>query len=186
MYPLPSTQHKSSKVPLSSTPLSKHPWDYVSLDLFGPLPDHSSVLVSRCNFSRFPAVKLVKSTRAEHVLLALASIYSNFGNSKEHKADNGPPFNCKEFKDFSAQRGISAIHSYPYHPQGNEAECFMKPLGKAIKIVLDTQKPVQQATGDLLTDYRSTPHVATGITPLICYYVEVIVLAFHLQDSPYK
>ena len=154
-----------TKVPLSSTPVPKHPWDSVSLDLFGPLPDHSHALVSWCNLSRFPAAKLIKSTRAEHVLPALASIYNNFGNPKEHKADNGPPFNSKDFKDFSDQRGIYTKHSYPYHPQGNEAECFMKPLGKAIKTALDTQKLVQQAIDDLLTDYRSTPHVATRIAP---------------------
>ena len=41
----------------------------------------------------------------------------------------------------------------------------MKPFGKAIKIALDTQKPEKQAIDDLLTDYSSTPHVATGIAP---------------------
>ena len=57
------------------------------------------------------------------------------------------------------------MHSYPYHSQGNEAECFMEPLGKAIKVAFDTNKPVQEAIGDLLTDYRSTPYPATGLTP---------------------
>ena len=39
----------------------------------------------------------------------------------------------------------------------------MKPLGKAVKVALDTNKPVQEAVDDLLIDYRSTPHPATGI-----------------------
>ena len=39
----------------------------------------------------------------------------------------------------------------------------MKPLGKAIKVAFDTNKPV--AIDDLLTDYRSTPHPGTGLTP---------------------
>lgn len=41
----------------------------------------------------------------------------------------------------------------------------MKPLGKAIKVALDTKKPIKQAIDDLLVDYRSTPHVVTGIAP---------------------
>ena len=106
------------KVPLSSTPIPDHPWDSVSLDLFGPLPDKSHILVSRCNLSRFPDAKVVHSTSNQHVLPALGATYNNFGNLLEHKADNGPPFNSHEFKDFSTARGISVKHSYPYHPQG--------------------------------------------------------------------
>ena len=152
-------------MPLSSTPIPDHPWDSVSLDLFGPLPDKSHILVSRCNLSRFPNAKVVCSTSAQHMLQALGAIYNNFGNPQEHKADNSPPFNSQEFKDFSTARGISVKHSYPYHPQGNEAECFMKPLGKAVKVAPDTNKPVQEAVDDLLIDYRSTPHPATGLAP---------------------
>ena len=153
------------KVPLTSTPIPEHPWDSVSLDLFGPLPDNSHILVSRCNLSRFPDAKVVRSTSAQHVLPALAAMYNNFGNPLQHKADNGPPFNGNEFRDFSAARGISIKHSYPYHPQGNEAECFMKPLGKAVKVALDKHLPVQKAVDELLSDYRSTPHPATGLAP---------------------
>ena len=153
------------KVPLTSTPIPEHLWDSVSLDLFGPLPDKSHILVSRCNLSRFPDAKVVRSTSAQHVLPALAAMYNNFGNPLQHTADNGLPFNGNEFRDFSAARGISIKHSYPHHPQGNEAECFMKPLGKAVKVALDKHQPVQKAVDELLSDYRSTPHPATGLAP---------------------
>ena len=153
------------QTPLSSSPTLAHPWESLSLDLYGPLPDPSHILVARCNLSRFPDAKLVKSTSAKDVLPAPATIYTNYGNPKLHKADNGPPFNSKEFRDFSTARGIHIKHSYPYHLQGNEAECFMKPLGKAVKITLDTNRPLRQAIDDLLSDYRSTPHPATGVAP---------------------
>ena len=100
------------------------------------------------------------------MLPALAAMYNNFGNPIQHKADNGPPFNGNEFRDFSAARGKSIKHSYPYHPQGNEAESFMKPLGKAVKVALDKHQPVEKAVDELLSDYRSTPPPpATGLAP---------------------
>ena len=60
------------KAPLTPAPVPSKPWDDVSLDLFGPLPDHSNILVSRCNLSRFPDAKIVKSSAAKHVLPALS------------------------------------------------------------------------------------------------------------------
>ena len=41
----------------------------------------------------------------------------------------------------------------------------MKPLKKAIQIALDKGQPIQGAIDELLWDYRSTPHPATGLTP---------------------
>ena len=165
MPPLSSAQYQCNKGTLVQRTNTKETWDSVSLDLFGPLPDHFHILVCQYNLSPFPDAKIVTSTRAEHVLLALPSVYNNFENPKEHKADNGPPLNSHDFHDFSEQRGITIKHSYPYYPQVNEAECFMKPMEKVIKVALDTKKPINQAIDDLLVDYRSTPHVVTGIAP---------------------
>ena len=121
------------QTPLSSSPIPAHPWESLSLDLYGPLPETSHIVVARCNLSRFPDAKLVKSTSAKDVPPVLATIYTNYGNPKEHKADNGSPFNSKEFRDFSTAGRNHSKHSYPYHLQGNEAECFMKPLEKQSK-----------------------------------------------------
>ena len=136
------------KVSLTSTPIPDNPSyissDSVSLVLFGPLPDKSHILVSRCSLSRLPDAKVVRSTNARHVLPALADTRNNFGNPMQHKADNGTPFNSKEFRNFSTARGTSIKYSYPHHQQGNEAECYMKPLSKAVKVALDKYQPVQK------------------------------------------
>ena len=70
----------SQKAPLTSTPSPSLPWENVSLDLFGPLPNKSHILVARCNLTRFPDVNIVSSTASKHVLPALAETYDNFGN----------------------------------------------------------------------------------------------------------
>ena len=153
------------KTPLTSTPVPKQPWQDVSLDMFGPLPSNEHILVARCNLSRYPDAKIVKSTSAEDVLPKLSEIYNNYGNPKVHKSDNGPPFNSATFKQFSEERGINIKHTPPYHPQSNEAETFMKPLKKAVKIALENKIPTHTAVNDLLSAYRSTPNKSAGLSP---------------------
>ena len=140
-------------------------WDRVHVDLFGPMPDSRHILVATDNVSRFPAAEIVSGTSATPVLKALDKIYTNFGHPSSHRTDNGPPFDSRAFEDYSTEKGITHIKTFPYHPQANPAETFMKPLGKAMKIAYHKQADKQQALNQLLTSYRATPHSATGLSP---------------------
>ena len=60
------------QAPLTTAPVPDQPWDDVSLDLFGPLPNANHIVVARCNLSRFPDTKIVKSTAAKDVIPDLA------------------------------------------------------------------------------------------------------------------
>jgi len=55
--------------------------------------------------------------------------------------------------------------AFPYHPQANPVESFMKPLGKAMKIAHHEKKNKAQALNEFLASYRATPHSSTGIAP---------------------
>ena len=66
---------------------------------------------------------------------------------------------------YSSNKGIQQVLSYPYHPQGNPCETFMKPLGKALKAAYYNRDSAQQAIDEMLKSYRSTPHPATGVAP---------------------
>ena len=110
------------KAPLTPTPIPEKPWQAISIDLFGPLPDRRHILVARCNLSRFPDAKIVRSSGAKHILPALGEIYKNFGYPEHHKCDNGPPFNGQEFLDWSRKRGIKVknpIHTIPKETRPN-------------------------------------------------------------------
>lgn len=150
---------------IQPVPFSNEPWQDVSVDLFGPMPDHRHIAVVQDIKTRFPAATIVKSTAAKHVIPTLEEIYAMYGHPDSHRTDNGPPFNSKEFKEFSANHGIRHRTSYPYHPQANPVETFMRPLGKAMKIAHFESKNKEKALNDLLTSYRSTPHPSTGQTP---------------------
>ena len=77
----------------------------------------------------------------------------------------GPPFDSTAFTEYSHKKGIKRETTYPYHPQANSAERVMKPLGKALKAAHNTHQQPQEALNNFLTGYRSTPHIATGISP---------------------
>ena len=129
------------------------------------MPDKLHILIVHDNFSRFPAATIVPSTQSDPVISALEEIYTNYGNPEYHRTDNGPPFNGQQFSDFSKRRGIKHTKIFPYHPQANHAETFMKPLGKAMKAAHFTNEEPQKVIKDLLSAYRSTPHPATGVAP---------------------
>ena len=156
---------KTTKEPAAAQKTTGMGWEEVSIDLFGPLPNKKQVLVVQDTMSRFPAATIVSSSAAAPVIKALDKVYNSYGQPQRHRTDNGPPFNSDEFTQYSKEKGIDQVFSYPYHPQGNPCETFMKPLGKAIKAALFNRDSAQQAVDDLLQAYRTTPHPATGIAP---------------------
>lgn len=156
----------NKRTPVTSAPLPDGPWENVSLDLFGPMPKGNHVLVARDNYSRYPAAEIVKSTSAKHVLPALNGFYEELGTPKVHKTDSGPPFNGQTFKEYSEEKGIIHKTTPPLHPQANEAETFMKPLGKTMKIAHHRGVDKKESLDRLLYEYRNTPHPSTGVTPI--------------------
>ena len=137
----------------------------MSIDLFGPLPNKKHVLVVQDTMPRFPAAALLPSTKAEPVIKAIATVYTAYGVPERHRTDNGPPFNSREFREFSKSKGIEVVHAYPYHPQGNPREILMKPLGKAMKASHFEGENPQVALDNFLSSYRATLHPATEIAP---------------------
>ena len=53
----------------------------------------------------------------------------------------------------------------PLHPSANPAETFMKSVGKTMKIATQNKNSERDALAQLLSNYRDTPHPATGVTP---------------------
>ena len=140
-------------------------WEKISVDLFGPMPDHRYILVAQDMVSKFPTAKILTKTDAPHVTGALKEFYTSYGTPMVHRTDNGPPFNSKEFEEFSTHHGIHHEKSFPYHPQANPVETFMKPLGKCMKSAYSSKTDKHTALNDFLAAYRATPHSSTGMPP---------------------
>ena len=128
-----------------------------------PSPKH--VVAVQGLGSRYPAAKLVSSTRAESVMPTFKDIYNNYGRPETQISDNGPPFNSKKMAEFAVQNNIELQKIAPLHPSSNPVETFMKPLGKAMKIAHMNKENEKYTLEVLLNNYRDLPHPATGLTP---------------------
>ena len=156
---------KKTSEPLAAHKVPEKNWSKVAVDLFGPMPSDNHIVVVQDLASRFPAAKLVRSTKAASVIPAMTEIYDNFGNPEVQLSDNGPPFNSSAMENFCKSRNIHTEKIPPLHPSANPAETFMKSVGKTMKIAAHHHRSEKEALAHLLKNYRDTPHSATGVTP---------------------
>jgi hypothetical protein len=80
---------KKTSKPIKAHEVPRKCWETVAVDLFGPMPSSKRIVVVQDLASRFPAAKLVASTKAFHVLPAMAEIYNSYGNPEHQLSDNG-------------------------------------------------------------------------------------------------
>lgn len=136
-------------------------WEVVAVDLYGPMPSNNHVVVVQDLGSRFPAAKLVSSTKSANVLPALEEIYNAYGNPNIQISDNGPPFNSKAMQNFTKSKNIAMQTIAPLHPSSNPVETLMRPLGKTMKVADLHHQPEKKALEEFLQNYRDTPHVVS-------------------------
>ena len=155
--------------PIKVTSIPNRPWDTVSIDHGGPYPDGHYNLVLIDKRSRYPVVESVPSTDFQTNKERLKHIFATYGTPRRIESDNGPPFNSKEFNEFSKQEGFQHHRVTALHPRANgEVERFMQTLNKTEQIAnLQGKNRLarRNAVQDMFIAYRSTPHPATGVAP---------------------
>ena len=156
---------KKTKEPLKHHKVPKKCWETVAVDLFGPMPSSKHIVVVQDIGSRYPAAKLVSSTKADKVIPAMKEIYNEYGSPEVQISDNGPPFNSEKMRQFTSSHGIETRFSAPYFPSQNPAETFMKTVGKSMKIANRTNESEESCLQKALISYCQNPHTSTGIPP---------------------
>eukprot|EP00794_Sanderia_malayensis_P020816 gene20816-biopygen15351 len=113
---------------------SKHPWETVHTNYFGPLPSGEHLVVVIDDYSRFPEVEILKSTKASILIPKLDQIFAIHGIPEVTKSDNGPSFNGNEFQWYVSALGIKHEPVTLRWPQANgEVERFNQPLAKVLQ-----------------------------------------------------
>ena len=152
--------------PLKSTAFPSQPWQYLAVDLMGPLPSGEYVIVVVDFFSRYFEVDIMRSTTAVKVIESLDKIFCTHGLPVTLRTDNGPQFISEQFQSYLAENGIRHSTSTPLWPQANgEVERQNRSILKILKIAHAEKKDMQVELRKFLMAYRTTPHSSTGSTP---------------------
>ena len=152
--------------PLHPSVMPPHPWHTLHVDLCGPLPTGETLLVAIDNASRWPEVKILRSTTTTSVTNSLDTIFATHGLPIRIVTDNGPQFASAQFGEYCANNGISHRKISPYHPQANgEVERFNATIMKGIRAAIADNRDWRRALPGILLVYRSTTHPATGESP---------------------
>lgn len=154
--------------PITMTELPNNAWDYVSMDFSTASELHNwKALVLTDNYSRFLVAIPMDKTDCEAVKRVLKRVFDTYYIPKTMKADNGPPFNSAELKDWLKEVwGIKLIHSTPLNPTENGlVERSMQGINKITAIAKIGKQNWKDALADYVTAYNSWPHHATKIPP---------------------
>lgn len=109
-------------------------------------------------------------------------MFATHGTPRRLESDNGPPFQSKEFADFSEKEGFHHHHVTPGHARANgEVENFIKLLNKTEKIAHVQGQNNNIAIQEMLTGFRSTPHPATRIMPYETMMNRPVRMKLHYQ-----
>ena len=82
--------------PMKRTEMPTRPWQYVAVDLMGPMPTGENLLVVVDHYSRYNEVVITHSTTSGKITNAPNEIFARFGFPHSLKSDNGRQFASEE------------------------------------------------------------------------------------------
>lgn len=152
--------------PMALRKMPENPWEFLSMDMLGPLPSGESLLVVIDCYSRFKIVEVLRQTTSADIICKLKPLFMRMGLPCVLMTDNARNFTSKEFEDFCKALGIQLKRTTPYWPQANgEVERQNRAILKILRIS-------EMNNTDWKTDleehnyvYALTPHPATGRSP---------------------
>ncbi|GBN81685.1 Transposon Tf2-11 polyprotein, partial [Araneus ventricosus] len=145
-------QKSNCKEPLLDRKLAERPWQKVAIDFFH-LSSVTYLLIVDY-FSKYIELQHLHHTTASSVINALKTSFARFGIPEEIVADNGPPFDSKEFIEFCTNWDIFFNPSSPGFPRSN---------GQVERCVQTVKSSLVKAAQDkndahlVLMEYRNTP-----------------------------
>ena len=129
-----------------------HPWTKIVMDIF--YFDGASYLLIVNYTSRFPVIRKLTSTTAQHVTGQMKLVFSEYGWPETIISDNGPCYSAETFTKLMKDYSINNTTSSSHYPQSNGL------AEKYIQIVKNIFYKVQEEGTDLykiLVIYRNTP-----------------------------
>lgn len=152
--------------PLEPTKLPTGPWQYLAIDLLGPLPSGHFVFVVIDYFSRYYEIDITKDTSSEKMIDSLENMFLRHGLPFSVRSDNGPQFTWRTFQQYLKDIDVKHVRNTPLYPAANgEVGCQNRSLMKRIRIAQAESLDWKQEIRKYLMAYRTKPHSVTGVSP---------------------
>ncbi|XP_055604152.1 uncharacterized protein K02A2.6-like [Uranotaenia lowii] len=167
----------SKPLPITAIELPNNPWDYVSMDFWSTSEiHHLKALILIDNYSRFLVAMPMEKSDTETVKKSLKRVFETYYLPKTLKADNGPPFNSVELKNWLQQHwGIKLIHSTPLNPTENGlVERSMQGITKISSIAKLEKRNWKEVLAEYVAAYNSWPHHVTKVPPAELMFGRVV------------
>lgn len=163
---------KINKAPMQITSTSTRPFERISLDIVGPLPEAGTqnlryILTLQDDLTKFSIAYPIPNATAEDSCECLVHFISLFGIPKSILTDQGTNFTAELFKRTCEFLKIKQIWSSPYHPQTQGAlERSHSTLKEYLKsFVNENQTNWHKFVYTAMLTYNSTIHTTTQFTP---------------------
>ena len=170
-------KNSSMTTPLHPNEIPSSPWEIISIDLIGPLPQFegkNAILVIIDRFSKmiylFPVMDTITSKGVATIFRN--SIFKLHGTPRKVISDRGPQFVSSFMKDLYELLNIQANPSTAYHPQmDGQTEQINREVEKYLRIYMNyrqTNWTEWLALAKFAHNSQTTS--ATGISPFLLNY----------------
>ena len=163
---------RTNRAPMQITTTSTQPFERVSLDIVGPLPESGTaklrfILTIQDDLTKFSAGYPIRNATAEETAECLIHFISHFGIPKTILTDQGTNFTADLFKQTCNFLKIKQLWSSPYHPQTQGAlERSHATLKEYLKSFVDeNQNDWPRYVYTAMLTYNTTIHCTTNYTP---------------------
>ena len=153
------------EAPIHPWEFPSKPWSRIHIDFAGPFLG-SMYLIIVDAYSKWPIVKIMKTTTSSKVVEELRTVFADNGLPDTLVSDNAPNLVSEEMNSFLKSNGVKHITSSPYHPKTNGlAERFVQSFKQAMKAAKSDSGTVQSKMSKFLIMYRNSVHSTTGECP---------------------
>ena len=163
--------------PLHPHAIPSKPWEHISIDLIGPLPESQGYNAVLVIVDRFSKMIILIATNTELNAVGTARIYRDHVWSKHGLpikiiSDRGPQFVAQFMKDLHVLVGIKANPSTAYHPQTDgQTERMNQEVEQYLRLFINFQ---QDNWADWLPcaefAYNNKANTSTGYSPFFVNY----------------
>lgn len=164
---------RHTKSNIGSYPVPANRFEFISIDIVGPLPSsrgYRYCLTCIDRFTRWAEAIPIEDITAETIANALLHGWvSRFGVPKQITTDQGRQFESSLFRELAKVIGSKVVHTTSYHPQANgQIERWHRILKNALKCHTDTKWV--DALPLVMLGLRSSINMDVGYSPAEMVY----------------